>query len=116
MTALDPDPREDRLPRWAQDELRGLRSWLRQSLDALETRAHPGGTDTYVRRGHGLPDLELAPGERVRFRVGGSELEVHTESYSGGEPTHLSVSDQTHKSLVVHPWVTNVVHVAPHVR
>ncbi|MFJ9318831.1 DUF7239 family protein [Streptomyces globisporus] len=63
------DPREDRLPKWVQEELRRLRGQLaveRQRNEEL--RGEVGETDVKVQH-YGDDDMPLRQGSRVKFQL-----------------------------------------------
>ena len=72
-TSLEPDPREGKLPVWAQKALADLRRELERAIaHADETRlaTKPDETDTVVYRYSDEP-IGLDPGATVEFRLGG---------------------------------------------
>lgn len=75
------DPREERLPKWAQDQLKGLRASVRQMQRALEQDT--SDSDTFLQCSHPIQDEALGKGARILFRTGASswnnEFSVHVE-------------------------------------
>lgn len=62
---LDPDPREDRLPKWAQQELARLRREVRQLLD--RTPDAPDGANVHMVGRVGEPATRLGRDVGIRF-------------------------------------------------
>lgn len=64
-----PDPREAKLPKWAQDELRALRMRLKETQDAADTATNPPSEDTFPRAvaGYCMGRRFGVHGDRVRF-------------------------------------------------
>jgi hypothetical protein len=101
------DPREERLPKWAQDALAHAR---RTAADALREReearlaTNPDETDTLVDP-YGKPPIGLPKGERVRFLTGGSDrdwIDVRVD-----RDGYLKVMGETR--LVIYAQASNVV-------
>ncbi|MCX4799611.1 hypothetical protein OG497_37790 [Streptomyces sp. NBC_01242] len=62
------DSREDKLPKWAQDQLDLLRRRLADERTAnARLRGDVGETDTLIRHYEMRPDQLLAPGSEVSF-------------------------------------------------
>jgi hypothetical protein len=101
------DPREARLPKWAQEELRSLRSQLGTSKRLNEElRGDVGETDVHVQN-YSSHDQPLPKGARVQFRLGqrfDQYVSVHSE---GG---HLWLHGG--RFLTIHPHVSNAFHVS----
>ncbi|MDG4825994.1 hypothetical protein O7635_29445 [Asanoa sp. WMMD1127] len=122
MTSIEPDPREERLPKWARDRMayyRRLATTAEARVNAAKAYAEgardgtkPGETDTVLDPYDPHP-IGLKPGTRVRFkvdlglppkmadRIGYVDITArggHVELMAGGPMT-------------LHPQVSNVLHV-----
>jgi len=62
------DPREERLPKWAQDQLKGMRASMRSMQRALEQDV--SDANTFLRANHPIPDEALGKDVRVLFKLG----------------------------------------------
>lgn len=93
--AAEQDPREARLPQWAQDRLKQLHDsvayWKQREqvrILAIGDR-HPGAPNTFVDQGLRDEHIPLGQGTRIAFRLGGdrrpmhSEIRVHVDRQSG---------------------------------
>jgi hypothetical protein len=114
----DIDAREDKLPKWAQAELRLLRSDLDRANEALRF-SHEGSDlgssrvrlETSLYTGERIPPLGLGNqevtvvlgdlndrrGPKLHFKPSVDGKQVEVRSSNGG--------------LLVKPWVSNVVHL-----
>lgn len=69
---IEPDPREEKLPRWARDLLDNMRRRVEHAeatAEAARLATGPGETDTVVYRYSDEP-IGLPPGCQVEFRLG----------------------------------------------
>lgn len=102
-----PDPREERLPKWAQPELRSLRRKLEvaeQEAEAL--RGNVGETDVHVQN-YTSHDQPLPKGAQIKFRLGDRYDEYVTVRIEGDR---LSLNGG--RFLTIHPHVSNAFSVS----
>jgi hypothetical protein len=69
---IDPDPREEKLPRWARDLLDNMRRRVERAettAEATRLATKPDETDTVINR-YGDEPVGLPPGCSVEFRLG----------------------------------------------
>ena len=76
------DPREDRLPKWAQEHMNLLRGSIRQMQKALEQDVND--SDTFLQCQHPIENEALGKGARIIFKVPtgkawGDEFNVHID-------------------------------------
>lgn len=76
------DPREERLPKWAQDHLNSLRASIRQMQKALEQDIND--SNTFLQGPHGIEPEALGKSPRITFKVPtgkawGDEFNVHVD-------------------------------------
>lgn len=76
------DPREDRLPKWAQDHLNSLRASIRTMQRALEQDV--SNSNTFLQGPHEVENEALGNSPRIIFKVPrgqawGDEFNVHVE-------------------------------------
>lgn len=76
------DPREERLPKWAQDHLNSLRASIRQMQKALEQDVND--SNTFLQCSHPIENEALGKDARIIFKVPtgkawGDEFNVHIE-------------------------------------
>jgi hypothetical protein len=114
---FEPDPREEKLPRWAQDTITALRRRTRDALVAAElvrTGIDPETSRVVIE--HYDPTDPLPP-----FGLGASEVTFRTGELDGGRHGGIRVSAERDgsgisimgdSSLVIRPWVTNVVKIS----
>lgn len=70
MSTFTPDPREPRLPKWAQEDLQVLRREVLTLQDVIrDMRAEIPETDTFI-SDYVRGDTPLPPGARIDFVVG----------------------------------------------
>lgn len=101
------DPREARLPKWAQEELRALRRKLEVAeQEAEQLRGNVGETNVHVQN-YTSHDQPLPKGARVRFRVGERFDQYVTVSIEG-ERVWLHGG----RFLTIHPHVSNAFAVS----
>lgn len=117
---MTPDPREDKLPRWAAETLTRLRRRVsdeQRRADAARLAGGPEDTDTVIEPYDEIP-VRLPKGQRVRFYVGPQiaregvdrhrdYIDVRVEPASRLSPARLTL--HSGGSIVVRPQVTNVV-------
>jgi hypothetical protein len=77
------DPREDRLPKWAQDHMNALRSSIRQMQKALEQDVND--TNTFLQCSHPIEDEALPKNARIIFKTDekttwADQFQVHIEN------------------------------------
>lgn len=102
------DPREARLPKWAQEELRTLRRELGASQRKVEElKGNVPDTDTYLLDYGSLNDFPLPRGARVAFHITppGHERSVRqaVQVYVSDGAVHV----QGDTSLVMYPRASN---------
>jgi hypothetical protein len=101
------DPREARLPKWAQEELAGLRRQVtRERKLNAELRGEVGETNTHVQN-YGSDDQPVTNNARVQFRLGeryDQYVTVHVE----GDSLWLHGG----RFLTIHPHVSNAFRVS----
>lgn len=102
MNAPTPDPREGKLPRWAQQEL----DRLRRNLDhAKASRGEgPEGADTFI-RDSADGDQPVAKGQTIRFQTGTGIFDARPCEH-GLEIRSDSLGD---RRMVILPQVSNQV-------
>jgi hypothetical protein len=76
------DPREERLPKWAQDHLNSLRGSIRTMQKALEQDVND--SNTFLQCQHPIENEALGKDARIIFKVPagrawGDEFNVHVE-------------------------------------
>jgi hypothetical protein len=102
------DPREARLPKWAQEELRSLRKKLGTTQRKLEeSHGNIPDTDTYLLDYGSLTDWPLPRGARVAFHLTpqGHERKVRQAIQVYASDGALRIQGDT--SLVVFPRASN---------
>lgn len=103
------DPREARLPKWAQDELRTLRRELGSARRKVEElKGNVPDTDTYLLDYGSLDDFPLPKGARVAFHLTppGYERKVRqaVQCYIASDGAlHI----QGDSSLIIYPRASN---------
>lgn len=100
------DPREARLPKWAQDQLRSLRMHLESANRRIaELNGEPGNTNTFVSDYiHG--DSALPNGAKVMFRL--------DSGYNGQVMCYLeddALTIQGHDGINVIPQASNSIRI-----
>lgn len=108
MTRITTDPREARLPKWAQEELRSLRRELDSTQRKLkEAHGDIPDTDTYLLDYGSLTDWPLPRGARVAFHLTppglGRKVRQAIQAYVSDGALHI----QGDTSLVVYPRASN---------
>jgi hypothetical protein len=107
-----PDPREPKLPKWAQEELRNLRNKLEtEKRRADEARIGNGGpdSDTFIDPYDEVP-IRLGRETRINFVLGDKFQEyfdVQIKRYHGD--VYLEVHGGT--GMVITPQVSNVIQI-----
>ncbi|AUG87312.1 hypothetical protein HOS59_gp48 [Streptomyces phage Rowa] len=100
------DPREERLPKWAQEQLRGLRTQLeRERKLNADLRGEVGETNVYVQN-YTSEDQPLPKDARIKYQTGprfDEYVAVHTE----GNRLWLHGG----RFLIIHPHVSNAFYV-----
>lgn len=76
------DPREDRLPKWAQDHMNSMRASIRTMQKALEQDVDD--SNTFLQGPHEVENEALGNSPRIIFKVSeskawGDEFNVHIE-------------------------------------
>lgn len=76
------DPREERLPKWAQDHINSFRVAIRTMQKALEQDV--GDSNTFLQGPHGIENEALGKDARIIFKVPagnayGDEFNVHVD-------------------------------------
>ena len=111
---MSTDLREERLPKWAKDEMARLRRDAEQARQGerkarLDTR--PDASDTILDSYEPVP-IGLGKGTRVRFIVGDASdawIDVHVETPAGSSRPHIEVHGGC--GLRITPRVSNAVWV-----
>lgn len=84
------DPREDRLPKWAQDQLKGMRASMRSMQRALEQDV--SDANTFLQCQYPIKDEALGKDVRIVFRTAErgwrTDFTVHIE----GDILHVGAS------------------------
>lgn len=103
------DPREQLLPRWAQEAL----TRLRRRVEDAERRAHearlatrPDETNTLIHLYDAVP-IGLPEGETVYFRTGAPEADEYVAVYVSGNVVEIS----GFKPISVEPGSSNSITV-----
>jgi hypothetical protein len=92
---MEPDPREERLPKWAREALAGLRRKAQAAEDS----------DVIIDPYDETP-IRLGKGTRVRFVLGaGWEHYIEVRTNSGALELHAGTA------MAFYPHVTNLAHV-----
>jgi hypothetical protein len=100
------DPREERLPKWAREEINGLRTQLRRERERnAELRGEVGETNTHVLN-YGSDDQPLIKDARVQHRLGPRFDQYVTVHVEGG-----SLWLHGGRFLTIHPHVSNAFRV-----
>lgn len=118
LVAAVQDPREARLPKWAQGELATLRRKLSEAEGHIrDMTGDIAETDTYVdsmRSGENR-DYPLPPGSRVAYRLVDNARHgayvrtwIHRDPW-GGVRLHI----QGDRSLLIRPSASNTFYVSP---
>jgi hypothetical protein len=102
------DPRESRLPKWAQEQLSDARRKIRE-LERMnaDLRSDVGDTNTHVLN-YGSDDQPLPNNARVQFAFPGKGWDQHIQVYVEGGRLRI----QGGRTLVIHPAVSNAFWVA----
>lgn len=109
---MEKDPREEKLPRWAQDTLKSLRRQVEvQKMRADDARkaGGPDDTDTIVDPYDATP-IRLRKGEQVRFLVGPEEyqwIDCSVQKRGNGMVVRALSGD----SLIIYPSTSNVAYL-----
>jgi hypothetical protein len=111
---IDPDPREEKLPRWARDLLSDMRMRVQRAeadAEAALLATDPGGCDTTLYR-YGSPSVGLGHDRpTVQFRLGDKHREYvmcrieDSKSY----PRHVYVNGGD--SIRIEPVSSNTVRI-----
>ncbi|MEU9560328.1 DUF7239 family protein [Streptomyces fumanus] len=102
------DPREARLPKWAQEELSRLRRSLVQAeARNAELRGKVGKTNTHVQN-FGQDDQPLPNGSTVRFQLRSD----HWDQYVSARVERGRLSLLGGRSLLVLPHVSNALYLS----
>lgn len=101
------DPREARLPKWAQEQARSYRTQIAR-LEALnaDLRGEVGETSVHVQNYSG-PDQPLRSDARVKFRTGDRFDQYVTVHVEGG-----ALWLHGGRFLTIHPHVSNAFSVS----
>ncbi|MFF1812411.1 hypothetical protein ACFVXW_25420 [Streptomyces sp. NPDC058251] len=100
------DPREGRLPKWAQEELASLRrEVLRERALNDDLRGQVGETNTHVQN-YSSPDQPLPNDARVKYRLGDRFDQYITVNVEGD-----ALSLHGGRFLTIHPHVSNAFRV-----
>jgi hypothetical protein len=100
------DPREERLPKWAQEELARLRRQvLRERALNDDLRGKVGETNTHVQN-YGSDDQPLPKDARVQFRMG-ERYDQYVTVNVEGDALWLHGG----RFLTIHPHVSNAFRV-----
>lgn len=103
VTTTAPPPKEARLPKWAQDELRRLRA----NAEWLEAR-HGGGTGRIVLDPYGTAKRYS---EEVRIHIedgDGDQFQISVD----GKAIRVMMCGRMKSRLIVHPEAANVVRLS----
>jgi hypothetical protein len=99
------DPREARLPKWAQEELRALRYRLTVELQAIEElKGNNPDSDTFL-IDYGRKDSPLPRGSRIGYHLEPDDGQVRQQIQVYVESGKLRV--QGDYSIVVRPVASN---------
>jgi hypothetical protein len=104
---MEQDPREGKLPQWAQRKLADSRRAVQFATEqAQEARlaTKPSETDTVVDRYADIP-IGLPKGCRVRYRTGPHDLSDYFEIRADGNGVEVHAGGP----MVILPQVTNVL-------
>jgi hypothetical protein len=107
VNLFEPDPREGRLPAWAQRKLDSARHLVRvaqEQAEAARLATKPDETDTIVDRYADIP-IGLPKGCRVRYRTGPHDLSDYFEIRADGNGVEVHAGGP----MIVIPQVTNVL-------
>lgn len=97
------DPREEKLPKWAQETLSTLRRELeRSAIRNAELRGEVGETNTVVTN-YGEFDQPLRNNARVQFNFPGERWDNYIQAYVEGNRLRI----QGGRYVVIHPNVSN---------
>jgi hypothetical protein len=101
------DPREERLPKWAQEQARSYRMQV-ERLERLnaELRGEVGETGIHVQNYSG-PDQPIRGDARVKFQLGG-RFDQYVTVGTEGKALWLHGG----RFLVIHPHVSNAFSVS----
>jgi hypothetical protein len=108
------DPREQRLPRWAQQELAHLRSQLKTAQTNLREAygARPGATAVVNPYDEARP-VAWGPYDTIRFTTDGSPYDPERDQpYIDVRFTDSALRVQASSMLIVRPWASNVAHIS----
>jgi hypothetical protein len=103
------DPRESRLPKWAQEELSSLRYKLEVERQRVEEmRGNVPNADTFV-RDYTSKDRPLPLGARVAFHTVPDDGRLRRAIIAHVEDGKLCI--QGDHSFVIHPRASNSVYI-----
>jgi hypothetical protein len=101
------DPREARLPKWAQAELSSLRRKLEvEEKRNAELRGQVGETNIHVQN-YGSDDQPIPKGAAVKFQTDDKRWDSHITVRVEGRSLWLHGG----RGLVIHPHVSNAFRV-----
>jgi hypothetical protein len=111
--SIEPDPREEKLPRWARELLSNARMRVRTAeanAEAALLATKPDETDTVVYR-YGSPNVGLEEGSAVQFRLG-----PHYQDYVQcriERDKHYGARVNLHggRSIRIEPGSSNTAHI-----
>ncbi len=120
---MDPDPREEKLPRWAQESLKSLRAQVvaaNKARDDARQEHGPTDSDTILDPYHPAGPIALPKGERVRFIVGDTpeglvdrawvDAQVARQTFRDGS-TDRWLEVMAGDTLAVSPQSSNVIRI-----
>jgi hypothetical protein len=103
---MSPDPREERLPKWAQFELMTLRATVRRlKARNAELRGEIGETNTHVLNFGDAADQPLQRDARVQFSLGEARWDEHVQAYIANDRLQL----QGGRPMIIIPNVSNSI-------
>ncbi len=120
---MDPDPREEKLPRWAQESLKSLRAQVvaaNKARDDARQEHGPTDSDTILDPYHPAGPIGLPKGERVRFVLGQADegivdrlwvdAQIERQTYRDGQ-TQVWLQLMGGDGISVSPQSSNVIRV-----
>lgn len=107
---LAPDPREEKLPRWAQAALSALRNENNLLQDALKEKS-PHESDTFIAETLLMKEIGLGDSPRIRFKLTETaQFDVVIDRHHSPGGPFLSVSSRW-ETIGIVPQSSNVVRI-----
>lgn len=108
LSAMEADPREDKLPRWAVEKLQTLRHVTQGYADEIKGLTGKTVKSSFYLERFGSPDRFYLPqGQRLIFEDAHSRIEITGRYGEKGRLTIYSLEN----SLIVLPSASNVITV-----